>query len=209
METKICPKCSACIGEGEWFCPFCDDGLDDEDDDFEDDLDDDDEDLEDDEDDEEEAEEPWFDVTKLRTLDAYLAKKKNGDGTVAQAVEMAVRMVRSALGSDVWVREQGWHPDSDLDENECRQCDKTARELVLSNIRVRVSRIDRGSDPQRVVWITADVVRRAGESSKELVVAEASVVNPLGESWQPDTVDMLFHNHRAETDYGWDEDQLA
>jgi len=24
LETQLCPGCGACIGEDEWFCPFCD-----------------------------------------------------------------------------------------------------------------------------------------------------------------------------------------
>ncbi len=34
MESQICPGCGACIGEDEWFCPFCDWGLDDDEEDL-------------------------------------------------------------------------------------------------------------------------------------------------------------------------------
>ncbi len=156
---------------------------------------------------------PWFGDDDLEQFEVLVRRRKKVNGSVAQAAEMAIRMMRSAVGSDIWCYENDLHPDSDLDRAECEQCDVVARELVVSNVYVRVSAMDKDDMyPKRTIWLTAEIARRNGIVETKKVYAEAVVYDGSCERsdsyWQPETVDVLFRNHRGATDWSGDEEDL-
>lgn len=126
-----------------------------------------------------------------------MAKREKRDVNV-QAVELAIRMVKSGLGEQIWMEEHNIHPHSDLDAREVAACNRLGGELKLSDIKTKVS----SGRNTCTVRITAMVARTVFSKAKEKVMATAKLTK-WDDTWGPNEVDIKF---RREICLSFDDD---